>query len=342
MQYSASFVGAAMLTALVLGAGQASAATLVENEELELDLIGLGEVGLVHHESHEAHASANANQVNVNLARLAGKARWVDLGGLIGQVEARSGEAQLLDAAVYLQPVDVFRLKAGRFKVPVSAEYLVPASAMLFSKRAAFVSLAPGRLNGAEVTLSPHLGDTAVELRTALFIPETPEGDVAPGALAVGRLAVEGPAHTWLHLGFAEHVFAANEANREPGTETPRPFEHERQLDAAIMFHTEPWKLHLEALYVFDGPEETQPYGAVASAAYDFHVGERILEPAVAYDFLDRGEEVLHRGTAALNTYWHSTDLMTTVEYEFETESGHGEESGGPQHTFSVLLQAGF
>jgi hypothetical protein len=319
---------------LLAHAPPAGAATILENDELTVDLNGLGEVGLGF-ESPDPHAEGL--RTDLRLARLKTDARLQDWGGFKLQVDARSGRFELLDLLVDITPTDWLTLRAGRFKVPVSREYLIGAPDMRFTNRALARRIAPGREVGLQLVAEQTLGQTDAELSAGLFEPGGVEFLQNDGELLVGRLLLEFPHHLEFHAAYAEHILSDN---RVPLPEDParsrRVFPDDRQLDAAVGFHDDHWHLLLEGLTALDAPTEQVPLATHASVAYRAPVDGIDLEPALAYDLLDRSDHRIHRGAAALNLYWLDTDLMTTLEYEAELESSH------LTHAVTLLLQAGF
>ena len=318
----------------------ADAATLFEEEELTLEIGGLGEVGLAYEESEAARHEGLGT--DVRMARLKADARWRDLGGFKLQIDGKSGSVELLDLVAELTPAEWLALRAGRFKVPVSREYMIGAPDMRFSNRALVRRLAPGRAVGAQLGFEGAVGELEAEFSASLFEPGGLDLLENEGELFVSRLLVEFPHHLEFHAAYAEHVLGDNRvADPEAASETMRVFPFDRQLDAALGYHDEHWHLLVEGFTSLDPPGDQPPWAAHGSLSYRFPVADFALEPALAYDFLERHQERIHRGAAALNAYWLDTNLMTTIEYEGEVASPEAA-SQEVAHTLSVLLQAGF
>mgnify|MGYP006295871351 CR=1 FL=1 len=329
------FALAIVTLGLLAHAPPAGAATLLENDELTVELNGLGEVGL-DYESSDAHPTEGVG-TDLRLARLKTDARLRDWGGFKLQVDARSGTVELLDLLVDITPTEWLTVRAGRFKVPVSREFLIGAPDMRFTNRALAGQIAPGRAVGLQLLAEHTFGETDAELSTGLFEPGGLELLQDDGELLVSRLLLEFPHHLEFHAAYAEHILSDNRVPiPEDPSQTRRVFPDDRQLDAALGFHDQRWHLLLEGLTALDSPDERLPLAAHASLAYRAPIDTVDLEPALAYDLLDRSHHRIHRAAAALNIYWLDTDLMTTVEYEAEIESPH------VTHTASLLLQAGF
>lgn len=325
--------------------GAAFAHKVVESDELELQVNGLGEVAAsahadAHHPEHEGF------NLDVNMARLAAKAAYPDIGGIAVQVEAASGRVELLDAAVEVRPVEPLSIKAGRFKVPVSREYLISAPDMMFSRRAALTDLVPHRAVGLQAGLEMPFGKgteqregTTGSFQLGAFAPSGLDGPLH-GATFVARGQVEFPVGIGLHGAFAEYMLGEN-LDPETGD---RLVADNRLLDAAVSYHHHHWHALAEGTLALDGPEGGLPWGIHGSVGRRFQTGAGPeLEPALAYDFLQRdgsAERSAHRGTAALNVYWLDTQLMSTLEYEAEV--GLVERDEEVVHAVTMLLQAGF
>ncbi|MGM0555241.1 MAG: hypothetical protein ACQEVA_02585 [Myxococcota bacterium] len=314
----------------------ADAAELVDSDEFTLQAGALGEVGLSLTES-EHHEADPPPATTLRLARLSLGGTWKQLAGAKLQVEGRSGDVELLDLALEATPTEWLAINAGRFKLPVSREFLIPAGDMLFSNRALILELAPRRSTGLEVAVEAEADSVGIKGAVGLFQPGRGllENE---GQLLVARTAVE-PAHGLeVHIAFAEHVFDDNRYVDDavaPAVERP-VFAYDRQIDVAIGYHGEHLHLLGEGLVVLDSQLGDHPWAAHASGAYRFRAGEVGLEPALAYDALDAGGELTHRGAAAFNTYWLDTHVMTTLEYELELPED------GTSHVVSLLMQVGF
>lgn len=331
-----TYLAIIILLGSTLWSTQARGAELYSDDELELQVGGLGEVGVSVAESEEETTPAPPATA-IRLARLSSSGTWNQYGGLKIQVEGRSGQLELLDLALKATPTNWLEINAGRFKVPVSKEYLIPADEMRFSKRALVRDLAPGRRLGLETAVDTEIGHVGLRAAAGLFQPG-PGLRRNEGQLFVAHAQVE-PVHGFeIHAAFAEHVFDDNtfvDDTVDPPVEHA-VFAHDRQLDAAIGYHDEHLHVIGEGLIALDDESGRVPWAAHASGAYRFNVDGIGLEPALAYDVLDEEGRLIHRGAAAFNTYWLDTNVMTTVEYEVEVPDG------SLHHLVSLLLQVSF
>lgn len=315
----------------VLGsATEVEAYDLVEDDELTLSLSGVGEgaARLNHDEADGATA-----HYDMNFARLVANAEYAERGGFFIQVGARTGQVALLDARASLQIAEGLDAQLGRFKMPVSPEFLTSARDLLFSRRAALSGIVAKRSLGGQLVAQP-IDDEQVGLvlNAGVFTPGVMPGDDPPAGLAVGRARLDFSERYFLHAAFAENIIA-NDV--DPETDL-RAFPFNRQLDLAFGLADDTWRALVEGLYVFDGPYPTDVMGLHVNAARKFSREDVDLEPALAYDLLRLDHNDLHRATAAFNTYWLGTNLMSTIEYALESTDGR------VRHLGTVSLQAGF
>jgi len=228
------------------------------------------------------------------------------------QVEAASGSVDLLDARLDYQPAPWLRLRAGRFKAPVSADYLVPATKMLLAERAMLVDLAPRRLIGAEAAV--QAGKLGAEV--ALF-----EWDE--------DLLTVGEAH------YSSGPVALHAAAGQRSGET-----NDTRLDAAVVLHPGRWEAHAEALAVLDGGA-VPAVGAFASAGYRFgdpatEEDALAVEPLVALDLRSEDGGQDWAGTGAVDIFWDGWHLVQTLSYT------HAVADGVPDHVLTAQLRGGF
>lgn len=78
------------------------------------------------------------------------------------QVGADQGELKLLDARITWRPTDRIVVRAGHFKTPMSAEYLIPANHLIFIHRSLHMDLVSKRAMGAEGEV--HVGPEGFDL----------------------------------------------------------------------------------------------------------------------------------------------------------------------------------
>lgn len=290
--------------------------TIAEEDEFSLQVSG-GIRGTGRLVTQPVGDSALAGRYDVSFARLKVGANWEDRGRYFMQLGAESGTAQLLDARVTLVPLEGVDVQLGQFKMPVSAEYMTSAADLLFSRRAALNSVVARRALGSQVVVTPlRTDDLTVEFNGGLFTPGTPPGVEPRVGAAVGRVHMEVAERFGIHAAYLEHVLGDN---LNPATEE-RIHPNNGQLDLAFRFDDGPWRALIETLYIFDGPDGAQFFGVHLNGAHRFRSGDMEFEPALAYDYLDRDGQGLHRATAGLNVYW--VDGMVRAGGDFAMERG--------------------
>ncbi len=308
------------LTAILLAALLGSPAAAEElpppaDDGERLELHGWAEAGL----TGQLGEGAPGVEMSLSMARL--KARY-DHGGRFGtalQIDAAGEQVQLLDAQVTAGPSRGLSLSAGRFKTPISKDYLVSAPEQLFPERALLVDLAPHRALGLSAAATRELGGLVGTVSAGLFDPSTP---TEPAGGLLGTLAVDlaqrgGPA---LHL-------AAGRAPSGP---------YDLYTDAALSFEEEGWTLGLEGLGShLPGGGWDGGAGAAAARLLPLGHSELSIEPAAAWDLLVEQGALVQRGTAAANLHRDGWHLVQSLTYELEL--------AGPEHIQSgyFLVQAG-
>jgi len=271
----------------------------------------------------------------LSMARLQGRLHEDDFDAFI-QVGADHGDLQLLDARIAWTPSRRVTVRAGRFKTPVSAEYLIPAPRLLFTQRSLHMAIVPRRNLGAEaeVHLGPQSADVA--LSAGVFDPAAYDLVHGSGELATARVLL----HT--ASGFGAHAAAAKWLHRDGaiellGEDAPGYDEH---LVGALLFEEHGLTSVVEgALARTAGRDDDErgAIGGVASVAYRFPtgLGELDLEPAVAVETLVEDELATHCAQLALNFHPHDWNLTQTVEWEVHAiDEGLG-------HAVYLQLQAG-
>ncbi|MEM9692733.1 MAG: porin [Myxococcota bacterium] len=95
-------------------------------------------------------------------ARVAFDGRVGDEWSFLLQTDAVRGEDFLLDLRLTYQPFTALRVQAGLFKVPLGAEFLIPAVDIdVLQRSLASDAVVPGRAIGAEI--GGRLGDRETE-----------------------------------------------------------------------------------------------------------------------------------------------------------------------------------
>lgn len=283
------------LALLALAAAPAGAAPT-------LTLGGMGEA-----RARVAHAEAADTIGGVELvaARLRAKAEQPGAGGAVVQLQGNRNSVQLLDLVLRADLASTVDLRIGRFKTPVSAEFLIPLPALVFARRGLVADLALRRLDGAQLRWRPTAGAYRVDVRVGAFNPAgaVPEDDA--GVVLAGRVAITRGGLT-LHLGGAEHVGA-------DGSAAGGPLPLDRQLDAAVLWSDALWSVHLEGVAALDADTAQTPFAAYAHVARRFGA----WQPTLGYDLLQPGasDTLTHRVQVALNRQLAGDALIATLHY---------------------------
>ena len=245
------------------------------------------------------------------------------------QAGADRGELELLDARATWRPSEAVAVRAGRFKTPVSAEYLIPANHLIFAHRSSHLLLVPRRALGAEV--EGHVGGRwDLGLHAGVYNPAGYAPVPGAGELLVGRALLESPVGLALHVAGSDwlHDGGAAEVLAEEAPET------DRALDAALLFEEHGWTMVTEGVYARPLDGEDWVAGGVASVAHRFptRVEEFEIEPAAAVEFVERQGAI---SQLTLNFHQSDWNLMQTVEWEVHSAPD------GLQNAVYVQLQAG-
>ncbi len=322
---------AALICAGILGAPATGNAYNLVDDEFQLDLSGVVEGGYL------VNQPANGGDFNygprLSLARLKLDGKLEDYGSIKIQTGIRGTNIALLDAVVALTAAPPFKLQLGRFKSPVSHEYLTGAPDLIFFSRAALNGYVPGRRIGAQADYTIEATDNlTITPQVGLF--EAPGGTIEnpQGASLVGRILVEPGNSVDIHLAGAEFVF---DENNIISLGAPVPG-YDQMLDAAISYETDRWNLLGEGLYV-TGPADGVDYVAAGYA----HAGHRLgdlegisYEPAIGYDIFGNSEDDPdHRVTGGLNLYLDGDNLIASADYRLNLFDGD------PGHTAILQLQ---
>jgi len=322
---------AALAFAVTLGAPSTGHTYNLVDNEFKLDLSGIVEGGYV---VNQPSTGGDLNYgPRLSLARLKLDGKLEDYGSVKIQTGTRDNNIALLDAVVALTAADPFKLQLGRFKSPVSHEFLTGAPDLLFFSRAALNSFVPGRRIGAQADYAFDATDNlTITPQVGLF--EAPGGTTEnpQGASVVGRILVEPGDSVDIHLAGAEFVFDENDV---VSIGAPAPG-YDQMVDAAVSYDTDRWNVHGEGLYV-TGPADGVHYLAAGYA----HAGHRLgdlegisYEPAVGYDIFGTSEEdPNHRVTGGLNLYLYGDNLIASADYRLNLFDGD------PGHTAILELQ---
>jgi len=278
---------------------------------------------------------ADVSGAYLSMARLQGRLHENDFDAFI-QVGADSGDLKLLDARIAWHPHERLYVRAGRFKSPVSAEYLIPAQRILFAHRSLHMAVVPRRNLGAEgeFTVGPEAADVA--LSVGVFDPAGYELGSEAGQLLTTRALLHTAAGFGAHVAYASW-FRGESAPRILGDASPT---HDRHLVGALLFEEHGVTSVVEgviAQHHEDRSDAGEAIGGMASVAYRFPTGfgELDIEPAVALEYLEWAEDRQTSSQVAVNFHPHDWNLTQTIEWEAHHHEG---ELG---HAIYVQLQAG-
>lgn len=314
--------------------------------ELTLNLLGQAEVGV-----RDAGGGADLDYgFSVSRARIKSQATWNDVGSLKIQVGGASGTVVLKDMVTTLSIADPVHFRIGRFKAPISAEYLISSGDLIMVDRALLRGLIPGRRVGGDVRLmlgDDEEGQVAFTGELGLFNPVNRGFANPQGQLLTARALLELGFGLDIHASYGQVVFADNTTTSnqaQPGR--PEPFN--QTADVALQYNQGRVNAHAEALAVLDaaGTDETP-------LAFYSHFGYRIgaedainVEPMVGYDYVSdepaitqvggmatRIYQETHRMTVGANLYWLDSHLVSTLNYRLETRGDVG-------HAAFLQLQA--
>jgi hypothetical protein len=333
----------------------ASAANLVDNEELTLDLTGIANgayaAEIVEEESESRDETDRYGPV-LSLARLKLGGRYKDVGDIKIQIGASNGTMQLLDAVAALDLGSPVYVRAGRFKPTISPQFLIGAPNVYTSNRALLNALVPGRLTGFAAGADTNLSGTNVEGEVALFQPDATSFQAPQGQLLTARALVGLSLGLKFHLGYAKRIFGSDTISEtvqgENGntlTRTTPVVPNDSPLDAAIIFDKDDIYAHLEGVAVLE-PAPTQS-GNDRDTAYGLHVlgayvigpdGGLNFEPTVAYDLVDDVNNT-HRVTVGGNTYFFDSGIELETHYEFTIMDRPGAGDQQTKHGIFVALQ---
>jgi len=312
----------ACTVALLCMPAEARSLNLVDNDELELDLVGIAN-GVYSAEIVEDERDRYGPEVS--LARLKLSGQYEEVGGIKIQVDGSSGNLQLLDAVASLDLGSPFHVRLGRFKPTVSPQFLIPAPDVYTSNRALLNSLVPGRSAGVATGADVDLGGPSLKGEIGVFQPIRASFERPKGQLLTARIDLGLPMGLTGHVGYAKHVFDENSLTRPvQGGDGGASFEevpvvsNDSPLDVAVVFDKNDIYAHLEGVAVLDPPgDQDTIYGGHLLGAYVIGPeGEINVEPTVAYDIID-GADTTHRATVGGNTYFFDTGIEVETHYEF-------------------------
>ncbi len=281
----------------------------------------------------EAHDAAVGHRPYLSLARLqVGLSDGQKFSAFV-QLGADNGLLGLLDAIATAHVGEDFEFAVGRMKVPVSHDWLVPASQMLVPTRALLDGFAPLRAVGLQARWHHDGEHVSPTLRVGVFDP------LRPGSTALGgaQLVVQGGLHT--HGGLVLHLAGASWLHSKDALERfgEDATEWDRQLDLAVGYDHDRWTLEVEGLTArtLDGGQWQWGTTLMAAHRIPLHDEDMVLEPVVAWD-VRTADDTFQRVTTAVNLHEDGWHLVQSLAWEMEIEP-----HGPPGHTFLVQVQAG-
>lgn len=265
----------------------------------------------------------------LEMARLKVAVSTSHLGATL-QLEA-ADTPRLLDAVAHIRPVPWLTVRAGQFKTPVSADFLVPAPRMRTPTRAWIVQAVPRRELG--ISARAAVADVAtVEL--GVFDPVSALDVSGPGVRPVLAANVELPGHVAVHAAATTWIRPAETdlaAEHRPG------WDH--VVDGAVAWHPPHSELSVEGLLAHRVDGDGLDGGITALAAHTFPLGTLGIEVAGAWDTASFHRELAHRLTAAVNLHVDGWRLVARASWEasFSADLRSPTEAVG-----RLQLQAGF
>ncbi|MFU8805909.1 MAG: hypothetical protein ACNA8W_19000 [Bradymonadaceae bacterium] len=321
----------ALFTASQLYTAQARAHTIVETDELSVELRALAEAGYI--VADDVHSRSTGP--HVGMARLSTRATYNDIGRVFVQYEAASGEARLLDLLGILYITDWFHLRLGYFKTPTSVDYNISTARKPFPTRALVTELTPRRRAGAELLFEAPLGSATGRLHTGVFSPRPLGVPADRRLLLASRAEILWPFGLGLHLGYSDHFDTVD--RDEPGE--PFFIAQPRLVDIAATFRTTRWWAHVEAVIAPHRDPAYVPAGVYAAVAHRFGdlQTQPTLEPILGYDLVIPDVDLpFHRIRAGVNTYLLDHRVVPNVHYEMTIDA-----DGRLGHAAYALLRVG-
>ncbi len=220
----------------------------------------------------------------------------------------------MLDAVAALTPSHDLTIRFGRFKVPISADFLIPLPNHPLTSRPLLVRHAPRRRLGADANARFRMGPARLDLNLGLFA-ENQTVHTDHGKLLAARAALTWGHAFGVHVGYGQIVFSDNEVNPATGGR-PEPYDH--VLDLALTYEDEHILSHVEALMVFDGPNHARCWGATTMAGYTFgdREGPLAVQPVLSYDLWRGALETEHRMGGGLNLQLAASRVILRLDYE--------------------------
>ncbi|MED5371830.1 MAG: hypothetical protein VX899_12490 [Myxococcota bacterium] len=289
---------------------------------------GLAEGGFRSYLGPEDDFDEHETGAYLHFARLQTVYTHPDGFGSVLQIEAASGTLVLLDATAMIGRKESTQLIVGRFKTPLSSEFLVPAGQLLLPTRSATSWLSTRRATG--VQLSHHVRPELL-IRGGVYNPSGSKPIQGVGTTTIlavdyhpGGWTFHAAAGTWIHDEVSVKVL---------GEDAPVG---DRTGDVAATWHAHGWTLHTELIgsHRLDDSGWDGAVGAMAAHRFSFHENFD-LEPVLAWDTIQQDDALLHRVGVGANLHLDNWHMVQTLAYE-------GEHDQAMHHTLYLQTQVGF
>ncbi len=259
----------------------------------------------------------------LGFARLNAAARYADRGEVFVQFNASSRGVQLLDARATVHLAPWLSWNVGRFKSPVSLEYLVGGPATPFSGRYLAGAIAPRRLYGTSLVHAAEFDDRVLTLEAGVYAaPATPANVQRDDLVFAARAAFEPAAGMTLHFGFAEQLERLEAEENAPTADPTRTeTDYGRVVDLGFAARRGAWNLHAEVTAQVqaqaDAPDASQ-WGFVLMGGYRVSTPNAPfdVEPILSFDSLfaiDTDVSTL-RARGGVRMLWREAPINVTFE----------------------------
>jgi hypothetical protein len=241
------------------------------------------------------------------------------------RMEGESGEFEVLDVYVELRPLDALHIKAGIYRRPTTAEYILSASEIPFVERSMLRALNEERLPGVELISTLPVGTMDLNLRLGWFVPEPNEIALLPdgkGNYISGRVGLNLPSGLAFHASYFGLLLADNTLVTPPDDPMgaliqPVPYPH--TIDFAVMYWTERWNLQGEVLLSpnSDDASDELNWGAYIHGMYRFPIYKQMeLGPGARYGILNDNGVTTHRITTGATLFIDDHYLKFIPNYD--------------------------